>query len=69
MNLRPGQEAGVTAAWVRTMTLEVTPIDQRYRRLGAREYRYTSATGFSTLLETDEFGLVKRYGRFWESVG
>ncbi len=62
-----GQEAEVTAAWVRFPELDVVPLTQRYARVEPELYRYASP-GFSAEIAVDELGLVTRYGALWERV-
>ncbi|MBI3859601.1 MAG: putative glycolipid-binding domain-containing protein [Thaumarchaeota archaeon] len=63
--LRVGGKLGITAAWVRFPGLSVAPLEQTYTRLSKTRYRYQSAGGFSSEIEVDGFGLVKRYGEYW----
>lgn len=65
--LAVGDEAEVTAAWAQFPELVVSPLVQRYRRTGERQYRYRS-NGFQADLEVDEHGLVERYGSSWRRV-
>jgi hypothetical protein len=66
--IRVGERVGLTAAWVRFPSLKVEPLRQSYERVGRNKYRYASASGFTSEIEVDEFGLVKRYGQFWIAV-
>lgn len=63
-----GAGADATAAWVRFPALTVEPLAQRYTHLAERQYRYASATGYSTHLDVDDLGLVMRYPSGWEQV-
>lgn len=65
LNLGIGEEASVSAAWLRFPQLTLERLDQTYRRTGDRTYRYTSATGFTGELEVDEHGLVVTYEGGW----
>jgi hypothetical protein len=65
LNLAIGEEASVSAAWLRFPQLTLERLDQTYRRTGERTYRYTSATGFTGELEVDEHGLVITYEGGW----
>lgn len=65
LNLAVGEEANVSAAWLRFPQLTLERLDQTYRRTGERTYRYTSATGFTGELEVDEHGLVVSYEGGW----
>lgn len=67
LGLEPGQAAEVRAAWVRFPDLRTSVLDQRYERLSARRYRYSSP-GFSAELSTDNVGLVTDYAGLWQAV-
>jgi uncharacterized protein len=66
--MKIGERVDLTAAWVRFPSLRVEPLEQIYERIGARKYRYRSASGFSAELDVDSFGLVTRYGIIWKEV-
>ncbi len=68
LTLAEGAAAPVTTAWVRFPALAIEPLPQRYTRLGPDRYRYESDTGFVTEIETDDLGLVTRYGGGWERM-
>ncbi len=70
LGLEVGQASGVlTAAWVRFPDLALIPLEQEYRRLSDRRYRYTSRGGaFTAEIDVDEHGLVVNYGDFWKRV-
>ncbi|MDP9371215.1 MAG: putative glycolipid-binding domain-containing protein [Chloroflexota bacterium] len=68
LGLTEGAGAAVTAAWVRFPALTIEPLPQRYTRLARDRYRYESATGYTTEIETDGLGLVTRYAGGWERV-
>lgn len=62
-----GQEASVRAAWLRFPTFTLEPLEQTYRRVAERAYRYESAGGrFVADLEVDGQGLVTRYPGLFE---
>jgi hypothetical protein len=64
-----GESRAVDALWI--VFPDVTPrrLQQIYTRTGDRLYRYENpSTGFQAELETDEAGLVVRYGDFWQRV-
>jgi hypothetical protein len=66
----PDRSAEIRAAWVRFPTLEVTPALQRYSRIGERRWRYESlASGFTAILEVDDWGLPTHYEGVWTRVG
>jgi hypothetical protein len=66
LNLAIGEEATVRAAWLRFPSFTLEPLEQTYRRLGERTYRYSSAGGrFVAELEVDDRGLPLRYGDIW----
>jgi uncharacterized protein len=66
--LKLGDRVDLTALWVRIPSLKVMPMKQSYERIGEREYRYRSASGFTAKLHVDDLGLVTRYGDIWRSV-
>jgi hypothetical protein len=67
LNLDVGQEADVSAAWLRFPSFRLERLDQRYRRLAERSYKYESAGGsFTAEIEVDDAGFVTRYG-FWQA--
>lgn len=63
-----GSRLDLKAAWVRFPSLEVEPLVQSYERVGKRLYLYRSASGFSSEIEVDGFGLVRRYGEYWQAL-
>ena len=65
LGLAVGEEATVSAAWLRYPDLRLERLDQTYRRTGEHTWRYTSATGFTGELEVDEYGLVRMYEGGW----
>jgi hypothetical protein len=66
LNLAVGQEATVTAAWLRFPGFRFEPLDQLYRRVGTSLYHYESAGGsFVAELEVDDVGFVTSYGDLW----
>lgn len=67
LNLAIGEEARVTATWLRFPSLTLAPLEQTYRRLGERTWQYSSGT-FTARLEVDAFGLVRRYEGGWEEL-
>lgn len=61
-----GDEAEVRAAWLRFPDFTLEPLEQRYRRIAAFRYRYSSAGGrFVTDLQVDEAGFVVDYPAVW----
>ena len=69
LELAAGESAALKAAWVRFPALEVSPLEQRYTRLGERRYLYESfPSGFRAELEVDALGLVVSYAGSWERV-
>jgi hypothetical protein len=67
--LAPGQEAAVRAAWLSFPAFALEPLDQVYRRTGPAAYRSEADGGsFSTELEVDADGFVRRYPGRWELV-
>ena len=65
---RIGSRLELTAAWVRFPRLTVEPLRQSYERVGEKLYVYRSASGFESEIEVDGFGLVRRYGDFWQAL-
>lgn len=63
-----GSRVELTAAWVRFPALAVEPLRQSYERKGERLYVYRSASGFRSEIEVDAFGLVRRYGDYWQAL-
>ena len=69
LNLAVGQQASVTAAWLRFPSFHLEPLGQMYRRVGASSYHYESAEGsFVAELEVDDVSFVTRYGDLWRVV-
>lgn len=65
LNLAVGQEAKVRAAWLRFPSFSLEPLEQSYRRLAERRYRYESAGGrFTAELEVSASGFVTQYPGF-----
>lgn len=68
LNLTVGQEAEARAAWLSFPGFKLEPLEQRYRRLADKLYRYESAGGsFVTELRVDAAGFVSHYPDFWTS--
>jgi uncharacterized protein len=68
LGLEVGEEAEIEVAWVRFPDLRVDRGRQRYARLAADVWRYSSE-GFTAELVVDEIGLVVRYGDdLWRRV-
>ncbi|HEY0370398.1 MAG TPA: putative glycolipid-binding domain-containing protein [Thermoanaerobaculia bacterium] len=65
LGLAIGEEASVSAAWLRYPGLTLERLDQTYRRLSEHTWRYSSVTGFTGVLEVDEYGMVKAYEGGW----
>ncbi len=67
LNLSIGNEAPVSAAWLRFPSFKLERLDQVYRRLDHTTYRYESNDGeFVAELKVNEFGLVTNYPELWE---
>jgi len=67
LNLDIGQQAPVSAAWLRFPSFELERLDQVYQRLGPTTYSYESNDGaFVAELKVNEFGLVTNYPELWE---
>ena len=68
LGLAVGEAAEVRAAWLRFPSLALEPLEQTYRRLADKRYRYESAGGsFVRELDVDASGFVTRYPGFWEA--
>ena len=66
LDLGLGQAAAVRAAWLRFPSFALEPLDQSYRRLAERTYRYESAGGkFVAELQVDPSGLPLQYAGLW----
>ena len=67
-----GCESGaLTALYIEAATLELTPSNQRYERLGPGEWRYIDegvAAGFEAVLKLDSQGLVASYEGLFEML-
>jgi uncharacterized protein len=60
------------AAWLRFPSFALEPLEQTYRRISERTYRYESAGGkFVAELQIHESGFAQRYGNIWaaEAIG
>ena len=69
LDLAVGQQAEVTAAWVRFPVVSVTPLRQLYRRVSGTTYTYEAPDlDFETDIECDEDGIVRRYSGLWTAV-
>jgi len=68
LNLRIGQESTVRAAWLRFPSFALEPLEQTYRRISKRTYRYESAGGkFVAELQVHESGFPLQYGNIWSA--
>lgn len=68
LHLGVGEEAGVRAAWLRFPSFALEPLEQKYRRIADRTYRYESAGGrFVAEINVGESGLPQRYGDIWRA--
>ena len=67
LQLRVGKESGVRAAWLRFPTFAVEPLEQTYRRVSAKTYRYETLDGKSIReLTVNKFGFVTHYPSLWK---
>lgn len=67
LNLEIGEKKIVCAAWLRFPSFRLEPLEQTYERTSKNSYIYESANGaFRAEIETDDFGLITRYGDFWK---
>ena len=63
-----GAAAEVRAAWLRFPELTLEPLDQRYTRVAALQYRYEApGHAFVALLDTNEAGMVRTYQGLWQA--
>lgn len=68
LNLAIGEQDNVRAAWLRFPSFTLEPLEQAYRRIGARTFRYESAGGsFVAVLETNVSGFVTEYPNLWSA--
>ena len=68
LNLAVGQQAEVSAAWLRFPSFELEPLSQIYTRLDEFTYRYSSAGGkFVRDLTVDDVGFVTDYPGLWRA--
>ena len=66
LNLEVGQEAPLSAAWLRFPSFKLERLDQIYRRVDQTTYRYESGGGtFAAELKVNTFGLVTSYPQLW----
>ncbi|MGN6393688.1 MAG: putative glycolipid-binding domain-containing protein [Gemmatimonadales bacterium] len=66
LGLAPGQGRSARAAWLAFPAFQLEPLEQTYRRTGEGTYRYEADGAFSTELEVDKDGFVRRYPGRWE---
>lgn len=70
LRLVTGQEAKVKAAWLRFPGFTLEPLEQIYRRIDRRAYRFESAGGrFVKELKVNAAGFVTQYPDFWQAEG
>jgi hypothetical protein len=68
LGLAVGEQAPVSAAWLRFPGFHIERLDQTYIRTGERAYRYESADGaFVRDLDVDVAGFPLRYPGLWEA--
>lgn len=60
-SLAAGEEVVTPVAWVDVPSLRVTRVEQTYRRLDARRWRYSDASHGAFELTVDDDGLVVEY--------
>jgi uncharacterized protein len=69
LKLEVGEQAELTAVWIRFPELTIEPLAQRYTRLSEHTFTYENADGsFSADLTVDDLGVVKSYGNLWTRV-
>ncbi|HVE73327.1 MAG TPA: putative glycolipid-binding domain-containing protein [Thermoanaerobaculia bacterium] len=64
LDLRIGESASVTVAWLRFPEMTLEPLQQTYTRAGERTWTYTS-DDFRADVEVDGEGLVVTYEGLW----
>ena len=70
LRLAVRQEANVKAAWLRFPGFTLEPLEQIYRRIDRRTYRFESAGGrFVRELKVNAAGFVTHYPDFWQAEG
>ncbi len=68
LRLTVGQEAKVKAAWLRFPGFTLEPLEQIYRRIDRRTYRFESGGGrFVRDLKVNAAGFVTHYPGFWQA--
>jgi hypothetical protein len=66
LNLRVGQSAEVTAAWLRFPSFQLEPLLQAYHRTAKQTYRYeTAGASFVRDLTVNDAGFVTHYPGFF----
>ena len=69
LNLTVGENADVTAAWVRFPELTVRTLSQKYTHLEPSRYWYQSELSDTIWdIEVDDLELVRRYVNAWEAA-
>lgn len=68
LDLSIGQQAQVSAAWLRFPAFKLERLDQIYRRLDETTYQYESGGGtFVAELKVNDFGFATAYQDLWEA--
>jgi hypothetical protein len=68
LNLKVGEKAELTAAWLKFPSLKLEPIPQSYKRLEEQIYRYESGNGsFVADLRVNPAGFVLDYPDIWRA--
>jgi len=69
LNLNEGESREVDSLWVRSESLKLERLRQRYCRLDSTHYRYESLSfDFKSTIEVDQLGLVVNYGHLWHRI-
>lgn len=68
LQLQRGESKRVIAAWVRFPSLEISPLEQTYKRLDHTRYWYESATGFAAEIRVDACSVIFDYPGVWTRV-
>ncbi len=62
-----GEEAKIRVVWLRFPEFDGVVAEQVYARIAEDVYRFESGD-FRAILETDEHGIVTRYGDLWREI-
>lgn len=64
-----GEEVRIPVVWFRFPEFDLLSSGQVYTRIAENLYRFESGAGdFNAMIETDELGIVTRYGDLWREI-